>query len=167
VWGDRGETPARVFMGTSGRYFGEPVEIARTFLQDNAGLFSMQPGLSDLEVRNVQTHKGFTHVKFQQTLHGIPIEDATYAVHITPDDRVDMANGTYHDLVQGGVVRSAIRKSEAILIAERQARSLIPNDIVVPRDSLANKLAAQSATLVYAPDEDEILRLMWKAVVSA
>ena len=166
VWDDDRETPNRVFMGESKRYNGAPLDIARSFLQENDGLFSMSPGFSDLVVRRVQTHNGFRHVKFQQTLHGIPIEDATYAVHITPDGRVDMANGTYYKNLQGDS-RAGILESDANLIAERHARSLLPSDIVVPRESLEAKLAARSAALVFDPLGNGQARLSWKVVVSA
>ena len=64
--------------------------IARTFLEDNAGLLDLQEGLNEsLEVLHIEKDKqGFNHVYFAQSLNGIPVFEGSTQVHINPAGEV-------------------------------------------------------------------------------
>jgi len=71
-------------------------EIAKQFLKLNRRLFNLKENLSDLEIHKVEKHKRATHVVFQQKYRNLPVEGAVYAVHLTKDGKVYLANGEYY-----------------------------------------------------------------------
>ena len=65
---------------------------------------------------------GFTHIKFQQTLNGLPIEGKTLAVHYNRDGIVSTINGTVENKISTikTLGNSNLTKEEAINIAVTQ-----------------------------------------------
>src|SRR3990170_2150886 len=60
----------------------DPIAVARLHLSRNAGVLGLSPGLSDLQA--VAVRQGLTgqHVRFQQTLNGVPIFGAFVTVNL-------------------------------------------------------------------------------------
>ena len=133
---------------------GPPEVIARRFLNQNRTIFNMAEGLTDLRLVEVQNLLRATHVVFRQTFSEIPVLDALYAVHLTKDGKVYLANGDYFDDVSVPSVIPAISSSDAVSIA---STDLGP--------SLRLRSAPESE-LTILPYGDEF-HLIWKIVIPA
>ncbi|MFV2044259.1 MAG: hypothetical protein ACC700_13640, partial [Anaerolineales bacterium] len=63
----------------------DPVEIARRYLGENSERYGFGPNLDDLEVVLVKESLAASHVRFQQTVNGIPVFEAYITVSINKD----------------------------------------------------------------------------------
>ena len=102
-WDEDTSTPASLYGHKTTSYFGNTVNVARSFLIDNRAIFNMRDDLADLVVKQIRESHGVTHIKFGQNYNGVPVYGGEYAVHIGSDNRVHMANGRYFPEIQVGV----------------------------------------------------------------
>jgi len=124
----------------------EPKNIARAFLEDNAGLLDLQPGLHEtLAVSHIETDRqGFTHLSFAQSLNGIPVFEGSTQVHIDArgvviaykdnriaalniviDPEMDLKLAIATAIRDSGMERRQISESEAILTIYRDDRKKV------------------------------------------
>ena len=106
----------------SGPLQGAPEEAASQFLDANYRLFEPKPSaIRELEVERVMRSPAGYHVVFQQVHQGIPVEEATISVHMTPDKRGHAAYGRLASQVAKLDVKklaeNGIDREEAIRIA--------------------------------------------------
>ncbi|MGC8786606.1 MAG: PepSY domain-containing protein [Anaerolineae bacterium] len=106
----------------SGPLEGAPEDAALQFLDANYRLFESKPSaIRELEVERVTRSPAGYHVMFQQVHQGIPVEEATVSVHLTPDKRVHAAYGRVASQVAKLDVKklaeNGIDRQEAIRIA--------------------------------------------------
>jgi len=69
---------------TSAVQLGDPVAAARLHLSRNAGALGLSPGLGDLHAVAVREGLSGQHVRFQQTLGGVPVFGAFVTVNLPP-----------------------------------------------------------------------------------
>ena len=107
-----------MFLGTSRPYaVSAPEDAARAFLHDNADLLRVPTDADALVHEATVTRRGVRHVRFRQAIGGVPVEGAGYAVHIRPDGRVDMANGTWFDGAPAELAPPTITAAHAASVA--------------------------------------------------
>ena len=152
-WGKKTGMPSNIFGTPLTAGQGTPEHIARAFLSKNSLMFRMKDGIPDMMLYEIQK-RTFTHVVFQQTYSGISVEGSIYAVHLTKDGRIYLANGDYFDDVSVPSVRSTISGSEAVLIAS--------GDLGQSLD-LRSSPETNLAILPYGSE----YRLIWKVMLTA
>ncbi|MGI0014524.1 MAG: M36 family metallopeptidase, partial [Nitrososphaera sp.] len=153
-WSKKTGTPASVLGLPIEISQASPQEVARQFLLQHRVMFKMKEGLSDLDVKKVEERLRATHVVFQQSFQDIPVEGAVYAVHMTKDKKIYLANGEYFDDLQVSSLTPAITLTAAIDVAQNDlGATLILRDI--PTGELV--------ILPYGPE----FRLSWKVTIRA
>ncbi len=151
-WNPHTGTPSHLLGITSTSKGARPEVAARQFMYDLRAAFGLPDDLSTLRLMNVQQEQesGRNHVRFQQTVNGIPVEGAEYLVHLLPDGRVFMANGTYHpDVSVEHTPRLSAQQATSVAYV-----ALAP--LPVPDET--------KTELVILPNE-ESFRLSWKVTV--
>ena len=122
---------------------------ARAFLVENQTLLGVEnPGE---ELQHYQTDSddlGFTHVRFCQFYHGLPVWPAEVAVHLDSQGNVVLFEGAYVATPKQLNVVSTISNEQAVQIARDYLQS--PNAIL-----------SSSQLIIYAP-MDQQPQLMWK-----
>ncbi len=155
----KGETlvPRVLSNGLSKAYQGTPESIARQFLKDHNEFFAMNKELNDVQFKQSKTHRGVTHVTFNQYYNGMPVEGAQYKVHIRADGRVDMANGYYYPDINisgrasvspGSAMNTALGDLE---IAAAEQIKDIPELVVYPVNDTSLILAYKIHMLIEEP----------------
>lgn len=112
-WNPKTGTPKFIYSSVTEPVAGTPEQAARVFLQSLAEVFKQPASFADIRDVRVQENKGRRHVRLEQTFHGIPIHGAEYLVHILPDGRIYMVNGTLYRDVQANLNRK-INETEAV-----------------------------------------------------
>jgi Zn-dependent metalloprotease len=76
---------------------GNPVAIARGFLDENRALFKMSSALDQLSVLRVEpdSQLGYAHVRLNQTYHSIPVFGRQLVVHLDAQENVVAVNGQF------------------------------------------------------------------------
>ncbi|MCB7129202.1 MAG: hypothetical protein J3T61_06675, partial [Candidatus Brocadiales bacterium] len=116
---------------------GTPEAIARQFLLMNRDIFRMKTELADLTVSKISPMRRATHVVFTQSYAGIPVEGGVYAVHMTKENKVYLANGDYFDNVQvattepATALENAINTAKEDLGADLELRGIPSGELVI------------------------------------
>ncbi len=76
---------------------GNPVAIARGFLDQNRALFGLKSAADELRLLRVEPDEQlhYAHVRLDQVYHGIPVFGKQLIVHIDPHGQVVAANGHF------------------------------------------------------------------------
>lgn len=108
--------------------------IARTFMQSYGSLFGVNE--SDLNIMSVKNDElGMTHVRFAQSIGGVPVFGGEVTVHVRADGAVATVGGS---TVQGllpfsSQVRLPVERAEEIV----RLQSAFPDGQVIQRDLVA------------------------------
>jgi hypothetical protein len=89
----------RLYGATSKPYSGTPENAARTFLQDSHELFGLQADLTGLSTKQANKTATKQHVRFQQTINGVPVHGAQIIVHSDPKGRVTLAQNSLSERI--------------------------------------------------------------------
>ncbi|NOJ91681.1 peptidase M4 [Corallococcus coralloides] len=115
-----------------------------------ASLFRLNA--SDLQVRRINVdEQGVSHIRYAQTLNGLPVVGEELVVHVDSSGAIFGANGSARS---GGAV------SARPLVAAEAAQT------AALRDTKGTDLAAEGARLVYVKAEDGRLRLAYEVKVT-
>jgi len=127
-------------------------KAAKAFLKSQKDLLGMV-GTEDFDTASVLTDNlGQTHVKFQQTLRGLPVVGAEYVVHSDASGNVRAINGRFaadRDLPRNPAV-------DAVTATERAAQQA----------GIVNGRFLGGATLTYVVNEKSTATLAWTIRVS-
>src|SRR5258706_1869822 len=76
---------------------GDPVAIARGFLDQHRDLFGLRSAASELALLRIEpdTRLGWAHVRFDQVYHGIPVFGKQLVVHLDTRGRPVAVNGQF------------------------------------------------------------------------
>jgi Zn-dependent metalloprotease len=102
------------------RYAGTPEEAAKAFLADNTALFGFQAKASDLEVVSVKESPSGTHVRFQQTVGGIPVYRGDVLVNLNRQGEISSVSNDYRPGFTAPT-RANLSAEQAYDIAYREA----------------------------------------------
>jgi bacillolysin len=132
--------------------------IARSFMQTYGALFGVTE--ADLTVRSVKTDEvGMTHVRFNQSLGGIPVFGGEVTVHIQADGAIATVGGS----TVSGLAKFS---SQVMLPAEKAAeiallQAAVPNGIITEskivayNDALVTGKAAPTVMAYYLKVDSE------------
>ncbi len=81
----------------AGPYAGSAEQVARAYLADNAGRFALARGGSDLVLDAVQVVPGGSHVRFVQSIGGVPIYRADMVVSLDASGKFVTAVASNYD----------------------------------------------------------------------
>lgn len=137
--------------GASAQPAPAPEDAARAYLRASASALGFDPTLVDLQLIEVQHSPTGAHVRFQQTLRGIPVDGATVTVHLSPDGTPLGLTNDYarNAKARGNTSVARVRRADAH-DGSRRAVGARAFDRGAPRSSL-----------VYTRDGDR-LRLTWR-----
>jgi len=123
-WNKKTNIPERIWNAKTLPQKNEPVKIAKEFLKDISSLFGKEK-INDLEFDRVLEVENNYHVRFKQTVKGVPILDTYYLVHINKNGQIDMANGNYYPNVK--LKNNAILSYEETLVIAEDHFECQPN----------------------------------------
>ncbi len=152
---ESGEVAVDGFL--SGPLKGAPEKAASRFLDANSELFGGESEAKpELQVEQVQRSPAGYHITFQQTHHGVPVEEAKVSVHMTRDKRVHSAQGRLVPKVASldveKMAENGIDQDEAIQIAQ---------STIAPKRK--TRLPAQAEQVILA---EETPHLTWRVTLS-
>lgn len=93
------------------------------FLNDNKAKFGVENAEKEfVELKSMDDDLGFTHIKIQQVVDGIPVYGDEYIIHFNKDGEVYAANGTFDASARKNKADKAkfIKPSKAMDIAKAQ-----------------------------------------------
>lgn len=141
----------------SGPLKGAPEKAASRFLDANAELFGGESQAKpELQVEQVQRSPAGYHITFQQTHHGVPVEEARVSVHMTRDKRVHAAQGR----LVPEVAKLDVEKMAENGIDQEEAIQIAQSAIAPKRKT---RLPAQAEQVILAEDAPH---LTWKVTLS-
>jgi len=157
--------------GSLGHLGAGPVDYAaKNFLDSRRDLLQMR-GAEDFNVAStVRDEMGQTHVKFQQTLRGLPVIGGEYIVHADADGRVFAMNG--RAVPERGLPRTpAIDGWTAIETAAAQAGIITATYSGSPRllyvvNERGNAFLAWAATASYADDDGDEIDIIYADAIT-
>ncbi|NTW00150.1 MAG: peptidase M4 family protein [Oscillochloris sp.] len=125
---------------------GNPVAIARGFLDQHRALFGLRAVTEDLQLLRVESdrQRGFAHVRLAQRYAGLPVLGRQLVVHLDPAGHVVAVNGEFAPALQLATA-ATISAGEANAAALKNLRDeqLLPSDVA-------------SATITPLPDESRL-----------
>lgn len=145
-WNEHTGLPRSIFGATTQKsYKGNAEQAARAFLADQLALFGIG-NLNSLKHVKTRTNRGIRHVTFNQTVNGVSVYEAEYKVHLRPDGRVDMANGTWYPNLDistspGISKQQAVAAAKADLELQAGANPETSTELVIYRDGEQFRLA--------------------------
>ncbi|MBX0328483.1 M4 family metallopeptidase [Oscillochloris sp. ZM17-4] len=139
-WDERSGIPAflsaanpagRLHYRPTAAEIGNPLAIARGFLDANRALFGLRAAADDLGLLRVEPdlQRGFAHVRLDQRYAGLPVLGHQLVVHLDPDGQVVAVNGEFApalQLVTAATISAA--DAEAAALANLTAEQLAPGD---------------------------------------
>lgn len=155
-WRNDTGVPLMISGGLTNAYQGSPKEIAISFLREHHELFLMTSDLSDLTYFETLNSGRVNHVTFKQKYRGLPIEGASYKVHVRSTGQVDMANGHYYP---------DINVSTTPTISKVQSIDITLSDLELP-DSIATHRLDRSAELIVYLEGDNKYKLAYKTQIN-
>ncbi len=104
---------------------GNPVAIARGFLDENRALFGLRAVADDLRLLRVEpdAERGFSHVRFDQVYHGIPVAGRQLVVHLDEAERIVAVNGQLA-AIAGVPTEPVLTAGRAVAVALRDLREV-------------------------------------------
>jgi Zn-dependent metalloprotease len=96
-WVSAGDPSKRLPYTPSAAERGNPVAIARGFLDENRALFNMASAGDELKLLRVEPDKqlNFSHIRMAQTYKGLNVFGRQLMVHLDPQERVVAVNGQF------------------------------------------------------------------------
>lgn len=143
---------------------GDPVAIARGFLDENRALFGLTAVAADLRLLRVEPdpQRNYSHIRFEQTYQGLPVYGRQLVVHIDAAEQIVAVNGQVTGLID--------IPAEATVSAERAIEVALAEvlDIQLEPDERARVttevLPERTGLLVYV-DAAGKATLAWRVVI--
>ncbi|WP_245680600.1 M4 family metallopeptidase [Bacillus marinisedimentorum] len=133
VNGSNGNVPLFVKEKAAGKMGASNAENALAYLEKNIHKVNIQKPEETLKVKKVQEDKlGKTHIRFQQTQDGYPVEGAEIIVHFDKENRVELVNGHRNDLVGQKPLTGKIKVSEENALAIAKQVTGAPAELPYP-----------------------------------
>ncbi|MFE8700044.1 M4 family metallopeptidase [Cytobacillus sp. FJAT-54145] len=120
-WNEKANVPLFVKERFSEKFSASNSSNALNYLKKNEAKTGFKEANKNLKVKNVSTDElGMTHIRFNQTKNGIPVEGSEVIVHFNADHEVVSVNGRINQTVFDEEVDTtpSISAEKAIQIAE-------------------------------------------------
>lgn len=100
-WNEKANVPLFVKEKQAVKRSSTSANDALTFLQQNKEKIKIKNPKANLKQSNsVKDELGMTHVRFNQTKNGVPVEGAEIIVHYNQDNEITVVNGAYNEEVE-------------------------------------------------------------------
>ncbi|WP_273853152.1 M4 family metallopeptidase [Guptibacillus spartinae] len=100
-WNEKANVPLFVKEKQAVKRSSTSSNDALTFLQQNKEKIKIKNPKANLKQSNsVKDELGMTHVRFNQTKNGVPVEGAEIIVHYNQDNEITVVNGAYNEEVE-------------------------------------------------------------------
>jgi hypothetical protein len=138
------------------RNSGDAEAVARAFLSAYATVFRLEDPARELALKRIDVDRiGTTHVRFDQSYHGLPIPGGELIVHLDRERRVVLVNGSYVATPSEVDVTPAISADDARMVAAREG------------DLGADACNACATDLVLFAERGAPPRLAWRVAAPA
>ena len=103
---------------------------AKKFLEKHKEFFHLKnPGQSLKEIRSNKDELGMTHIRFQQTKNGVPVETAQLNVHYNAENEIVAVNGNVHPLVEELSINTTPSITEAAALEVAKVNVEAPEEV--------------------------------------
>ncbi|MCU0494345.1 MAG: hypothetical protein MUD01_22380, partial [Chloroflexaceae bacterium] len=142
---------------------GNPLAIARGFLDANRALFGLRSAASELQLRrNEADHQlGYSHMRLDQVYQGIPVFGKQLVVHLDQQEQVVAVNGQF--LPQLDVPTQPTisqRQAEEAALRDLHEVQLEPDE----QASVVARVLPKTALTIYV-DEQQKATLTWRVTI--
>lgn len=123
---------------------------AKKFLNKHKHFFQMNNPTTDLtEIRSNTDELGMTHIRFQQTKNGIPVEHHQLNVHFNEENEIVAVNGTFNTKVDELHINTTpgIEQSTALQIAKEEVNA--PEEVDIEQSELVIYPVENNSHLAY------------------
>ncbi len=172
-WNERSGVPD--FLGAAGpagrlpyqptsAEVGNPLAIARGFLDENRALFGIRAAAEDFRLLRVEPdlQRGFAHVRLDQQYRGLPVFGHQLAVHLDPQGQVVAVNGEFAPALQLATEPSiGAAEAQAAALANLSSEQLTPGDAA---SAQIRPLPAETRLVVYVDDTGHA-SLTWEVTI--
>lgn len=143
---------------------GNPVAIARGFLDENRALFRLTGAAAELEAIPLEPdHQlGYAHVRLRQVYRGIPVFGRQLVVHLDPQERVMAVNGHFVPGIDVPTEPSIGREAAAAVALEDLIETQLEAD---ERARVATEVLRDKTDLVVYVDEGGKATLAWRVTI--
>ncbi|WP_261129588.1 M4 family metallopeptidase [Bacillus sp. Marseille-Q3570] len=120
-WNEKANVPVFVKERFAEKFSASNSSNALNYLKKNEGKTGINSPDKNLKVKNVQKDElGMTHVRFNQTKNGVPIEGYEIIVHFNKDNEVVAVNGRVNQTVVDDAVDTtpSVSEEEALQVAQ-------------------------------------------------
>lgn len=131
-------------------YSGSPETIARAYLQDWSEQYGFDKDLKTLQTERISRTPGGTHIRFEQTVDGVPVFGSRVTVSLNQWDEITFVSSAYRLRARLSSPKASLEKSDAIQKAFEYIRPEGP--LTVP----------QTARLMIFESRDRGFELAWK-----
>lgn len=110
---------------------GNPLAIARGFLDENRALFKLGSAASEFELLRLEPDLllGFSHVRLDQRYKGLRVFGRQLAVHLDPDERIVAVGGQYAPHISVDTTPTLTKaEAEALAIDDLLKKQLAPDE---------------------------------------
>jgi zinc metalloprotease ZmpB len=148
-------------IGLNAAYSGSPEQVALAFLRDKSGDYGLSRSGSDLLLDAVQDAPGSKHVRFHQSIGGVPVYRAEMVVSLSAEgSEVHAVSSSYDPILAHASIATA-----PALTSER-ARELAMNAVGIAAD--ARWLGDPKSDLMIVRDQDRVgatAHLAWRVTL--
>lgn len=129
-WNENSNLPVFVKEKAGVKYSASSAANALDYLEKNKGRTGVAEPKKNLKVKNVQTDSlGMTHIRFNQSVNGIPVEGAEVVVHYNSDDELVSVNGSHVPEAQASKVGTAPKIKAANAVEAAKAAVNAPDKL--------------------------------------
>lgn len=122
VWNETSSVPVFVKEKVGEKQVGSTAAHALDYLKKNEKQVGVAQPDKNLKVKNIQKDSlGMKHIRFNQTVKGIPVEGAEVVVHYNKQDELVSVNGSHVPEATGEIDTSAVVSESAAVEAAKQA----------------------------------------------
>lgn len=143
---------------------GNPVAIARGFLDENRALFKLTSTADNFQLLRVEADKqlGYAHVRMSQTYKGIPVWGKQLVVHIDKGDQIVAINGHYLPDINVPT-KASISQADAERVA---LKDLLETQLDADERATVNtELLHDKTQLMVYVDEKGKATLTWNVII--
>ncbi|WP_456273137.1 M4 family metallopeptidase [Bacillus sp. AK031] len=139
-WNEKANVPLFVKEKHAAKRSSTTSSDALNFLEENKAKVKIKNPKADLQFKKAQKDElGMTHVRFNQTKNGVPVEGAEIIVHYNANNEVTAVNGSHNPQIEAGTldttptvsVKKALETAKSSVNAPAVLDQLPSSDLVI------------------------------------
>jgi bacillolysin/thermolysin len=143
---------------------GNPIAVARGFLDENRALFKLRSIAGELQLLRKETDKqlSWSHVRFNQVYQGLPVFGRQLIVHLDAQNQVASVNGQFRPEIEVDTgPQVAASEAEQLALDDLLAGQLQPDQ----RSRVTANVLRDKTQLMIHIDEADQPRLVWSITI--